>query len=229
MARAGTNRKPRPNGRLGPKDPSDLSGKGLDTRRRLITAARTIFDESGFVAARITDIADAAGTSHGSFYTYFNTKEEVFRAVVDEVLQGMNEATFAKDVLSRSPFEAIAEANARYYDSWVANSRTLLALDQAAGLFPDFYERLITLRRTFVDRYSNLLRELVAQGHIAADIDPYHAAGALAAMVEQSMRWWIGRGEYHQRELALGALNKIWSRGIVLQLDGNGPSEGDAG
>ena len=65
------------------------SRKGAETRARLLDAAKQIFEENGFLEARISDIADRAGMSHGSFYHYFDSKEEVFReiaAAIDERL-----------------------------------------------------------------------------------------------------------------------------------------------
>ena len=48
-----------------------------DTRRRIYQSAMDIFRRDGFAAARIDDIAAAAGVSHGAFYFHFATKEEV--------------------------------------------------------------------------------------------------------------------------------------------------------
>ena len=61
------------------------SRKGAETRARLLAAAKEIFEENGFLDARISDIAERAGLSHGSFYHYFDSKEEVFREVAESV------------------------------------------------------------------------------------------------------------------------------------------------
>src|SRR6202035_6104610 len=57
------------------------SRKGVQTRARLLDAAKQIFEERGFLEARISDIAERAGLSHGAFYHYFDSKEQVFREV----------------------------------------------------------------------------------------------------------------------------------------------------
>ncbi|MET0912254.1 MAG: TetR/AcrR family transcriptional regulator, partial [Acidimicrobiales bacterium] len=55
------------------------SRKGEETRARLVVAAKEVFEEHGFVEARISDIAKRAGlSSHGAFYHYFDSKEQVF-------------------------------------------------------------------------------------------------------------------------------------------------------
>src|SRR5271154_4098798 len=61
------------------------SRKGVETRARLVSAAKLVFESDGFLDARISDIAERAGLSHGSFYHYFESKEEVFREVAAEV------------------------------------------------------------------------------------------------------------------------------------------------
>ena len=61
------------------------------------------------------------------------------------------------------------------------------------------------------------LREWQTAGLIDAELDPAHAAVALDAMVENSLRWWIGYGEAFDRDTALRTLNHLWIRGIGLK------------
>src|SRR5688572_27174438 len=68
-----------------PTEPATMprSRKGVATRERLLQGAKAVFEETGFLEARITDIADRAGLSHGSFYHYFDSKEQAFREVAE--------------------------------------------------------------------------------------------------------------------------------------------------
>ena len=52
----------------------------------IIAAALAVFAEKGFAGARMEEIARRAGISKGTLYLYFETKEEMFRAVVREVV-----------------------------------------------------------------------------------------------------------------------------------------------
>ena len=63
----------------------------METRARLVEAAKEVFELDGFLDARISDIAERAGLSHGSFYHYFDSKEEVFREVAAEVEERLSE------------------------------------------------------------------------------------------------------------------------------------------
>ncbi len=52
----------------------------------IIAAAYTVFAEKGFAAAKLEDIAKAAGVSKGALYLYFETKEDIFKAVVKDAV-----------------------------------------------------------------------------------------------------------------------------------------------
>lgn len=51
---------------------------------RLLKAARRIFARDGFEAARIDEIAAAAGHTRGAFYAHFKSKEDLFLALVEQ-------------------------------------------------------------------------------------------------------------------------------------------------
>ena len=48
----------------------------------IVAAALEVFAEKGFAGARLDEIAARAGVSKGALYLYFETKEDLFRAVV---------------------------------------------------------------------------------------------------------------------------------------------------
>ena len=64
-----------------------LTPAGRKTRTRLLEAARRVITARGYHDARVDDIVELAETSHGTFYRYFDNKEELFR-----VLAGHSEA-----------------------------------------------------------------------------------------------------------------------------------------
>ena len=66
-------------------------------RRQIVEGARTIFLQHGFDAASMNDIARAAGVSKGTLYVYFNNKEELFEAIVEEECDAQAEGIFDLD------------------------------------------------------------------------------------------------------------------------------------
>jgi AcrR family transcriptional regulator len=53
------------------------------TRRKLLLAAERIFARDGFEAARLEDIAVLAGYTRGAFYANFQSKEDIFFALLE--------------------------------------------------------------------------------------------------------------------------------------------------
>ena len=62
-----------------------LQARGRRTRQRLLDAAADVFDRIGYHSARVDDVVAAAESSHGTFYLYFTSKEDLFEQLVGEV------------------------------------------------------------------------------------------------------------------------------------------------
>lgn len=58
------------------------TARGEKTRQKLLWAAEAEFGERGFHAVAINDLTRRAGVASGTFYVYFDSKEEIFRALV---------------------------------------------------------------------------------------------------------------------------------------------------
>ncbi|WP_293679154.1 TetR/AcrR family transcriptional regulator [uncultured Phenylobacterium sp.] len=57
-----------------------------DRPAEIVGAALAVFAEKGFAAAKLDEIARRAGVSKGAVYLYFETKEDIFRAVVGQAI-----------------------------------------------------------------------------------------------------------------------------------------------
>jgi len=66
-------------------------------RRQIMDGARPIFLAHGFDGASMGEIARQAGVSKGTLYVYFDSKEQLFQAIVEEECQAQAEQVFALD------------------------------------------------------------------------------------------------------------------------------------
>jgi AcrR family transcriptional regulator len=81
------------------------TARGERTLRKILDAARDEFGERGFAESSIVAITQRAGVALGTFYTYFDSKEAVFQALVrdmsgqvrDHVAPALRDATDALD------------------------------------------------------------------------------------------------------------------------------------
>jgi len=71
------------------------TARGQATLRKLLDAAAVEFAERGFHEASISGITRRAGTALGSFYTYFDSKDAIFSALVQDMSQRVAQAAAA--------------------------------------------------------------------------------------------------------------------------------------
>ena len=195
-----------------------LSARGERTRTKLVAAARTVFEERGFDGARMGDVAEAAGVSHGTVYTWFDTKEDLLRAVIDSVTAELYASLSVPD--ATSPIERIAIANERYLAAYRSTARLLEVVEQAAVVDESFRAVLANLRTTHVERVAKTIRRWQRDGAAQTDLDAQVSAAALCAMVEGFARHWLGRGEEHDEATAMRTLTELWARGLGLTRGG---------
>src|SRR5438094_6662201 len=142
-----------------------LRADAARNRRALIRAAREVFERDGFVGARITDIADAAGVAHGSFYSHFQSKEEALAAVLAEVQEEMLHPGPATAGASHAdPVAMIEAANRAYLEAYRRNARLMMLLEQVATVDEEFLRFRLERSDAFVRRNAKAIRRLQRDG-----------------------------------------------------------------
>lgn len=61
-------------------------------RQEILQASARVFRQKGFNGARIQDIADELGMQKGSLYYYIDTKEDLLKGLVEDIIQQCNQA-----------------------------------------------------------------------------------------------------------------------------------------
>ncbi|MEV0203419.1 TetR/AcrR family transcriptional regulator [Nonomuraea sp. NPDC050691] len=193
-----------------------LTARGRRTREALVRAGREAFDEHGYEAVRVDDVCARAGVSHGTFYTYFASKEALFREVAGAVVGEMFAASVVGPAAPGDPYARIEAANRLYLRAWAANSRLVRMLEQAAAGEEGLRELLLELREVFVRRGADGLRRLQEQGLADPALDPRLTAIMLGGMVEHFARVWLDLGEPADERAAVDLLTRLWARAIGL-------------
>ncbi|MGH3392975.1 MAG: TetR/AcrR family transcriptional regulator [Actinomadura sp.] len=196
--------------------PRPLTNRGRRTRAALIQAGREIFEEVGFADARIDDVADRAGVSHGTFYTYFDSKSALFREVAGAVIGEMFTATRVGHTVPDDPYARIEATNRAYLRAWGRNARLLHVLDQLATGDDEFRQLLLELREVFISRIVAGLRRLQENGQADRDLPPRLTAIALGAMVQNFAHVWLDLGENVGEDEAVDTLTHLWANAIGL-------------
>jgi AcrR family transcriptional regulator len=161
------------------------TARGRRTREALLTAARTVFERDGYGAARLGDICEVAGVSPATFYTYFDSKEQVFRETVLGVLGALHAELDAPGAAA-DPRAVVAEAIRRYRAAAERGGRMLAVLDEAAALAPAVVELRAAVEAGLVRRAALLIDRWQRAGRAAPEPAPEASAAALLTMVQRS-------------------------------------------
>ena len=82
----------------------ELRAQGRKTMAKLLDAGMRVFAERGFHAARVDDVVRAARASHGTFYLYFSSKEDLLRSLAVQCSEQMEAlATTLGDIGPTTP------------------------------------------------------------------------------------------------------------------------------
>lgn len=180
-----------------------------------MAAGRCVFEQRGYFETRVADIAAEAGVAHGTFYTYFESKEDLFAAIAEGVIAEVFE-------LSRAPregrefVERVRSGIGRYVDAYRRNARFMALIEQVATVDDRYRVTRASLRTLFVDRVSRLIEESIAAGVTPADLDVRVAATALVSMADEFTYTWVVLDEPFDDAVAVDTLTRLWAAALHL-------------
>ena len=186
------------------------TAKGRATLRRLLDAAAGEFGEHGFHAGSISGITRRAGVALGSFYTYFDSKDEIFRALVKDLSMRVGEearSALTEDLGAIQTERVALEAFLRFARE---HKEIYRIIDEAefvdADVFRNHYES--TAARIFAR-----LQAGMASGELRGDLDEAHAWAIMGMNVFLGLRFAVWSGERGAEDIAARA-SSILERGI---------------
>src|SRR5690606_20430876 len=136
--------------------------------RRLLDAAGEEFGQRGFHETAISHITQRAGVGLGTFYVYFKSKEEVFRALVADMGARTRHALSesVKDAPNRLEAERLG---IRAYLEFVRTHKSLYrVVMEAQFVAPEAYRAYY---RVFSDAYGQQLSQAAKRGEISEGDD----------------------------------------------------------
>ncbi len=173
------------------------SRKGAQTRARLLGAAKEIFEENGFLDARISDIAERAGLSHGSFYHYFDSKEEIFRevaaAVVDQLSAPLG-SVILDPTSDATPPERIRQAMRLHLEAYRREARIMGVIEQVSRYDQHVKEFRYQHQQQYSEQVQESIRRLQHHGLVDPGLDPVVASAVLGSMTNRFPELWLVEG-----------------------------------
>jgi AcrR family transcriptional regulator len=154
------------------------------TRARLIQSAEKVFARDGFEVAKLEEIAADAGYTRGAFYANFDSKEDLFFALLEKEI-GTRIATLEKEMDNVRDPEAKLKAMREFFLSKSLDRRwCLLALEFKlfAVRHPEVKQRLAAMHRRLVAPRVGFLEEVMGGLGRELPVSAYATGVSMAAM-----------------------------------------------
>jgi len=176
---------------MGAEPPIDnavrATSRGRRTRENLIEAGTTLFERVGYAEATVGEITEAAGCSTATFYTYFATKEELFRHVVSRQARALFDDLWrpeAERTDLADPRRRLERLCVRFVEGARHHGRVLVSLERASSTVPELHELRTSLRAPFLQRLGELVAGWQSDGLALPEPQPEVSADFILTNLE---------------------------------------------
>lgn len=159
-----------------------IGSRGNRTRQRLLDAGRATIAAKGLHATRVDDIVSAAESSHGTFYLYFSSKEDLFDELVADVAADLQPLVdeVPKVTSSDRSRAALRDWLGRFVDAYARHHQVIRIWTEDERQGGSLGERADEVLTGLVVSLTRNLRIPARAG-----LDPTVASLALVAMIER--------------------------------------------
>jgi AcrR family transcriptional regulator len=154
-------------------------------RARILKAALEEFSARGFKGASMDAIAQRTQTTRALINYYFEGKERLYIAVLEQVYAEIREAEGKLELDHLEPAQAmrrIVEFTYNYYVTHEGFVHLVVAENQARGRHLKKSQLMRTLNRPIIDRLSRVIARGQADGSFRRDVDPVEIHKSIAAL-----------------------------------------------
>jgi AcrR family transcriptional regulator len=141
------------------------TARGERTLRKILDAAVEEFGERGFSEGSIVGITQRARVALGTFYTYFDSKEAVFKALVNDMSAKVRDHVAPVLKVAADTLDGEGRALESYLEFARANKQVYRIIDEAEFADPDGFEKHY---RTTAARIAARLDSGKAKGEVAS-------------------------------------------------------------
>lgn len=195
------------------EDKAPRTERGRRTLRALLDAAAAEFGEKGFHESSVVSITSRAGVALGSFYTYFDSKETLFRALVQHMSGQVRDHVAPLVAGDGDQLERERRGLAAFLAFARSHKEIYRIIDEAEFVAPDAWQAHYG---TTADRILERLKAAEARGELSAPVDEAHAWAIMGMNVFLGLRYGVLGEERDVAEIA-DIVNKMLRGGLALR------------
>lgn len=167
----------------------------LESRKRLLAAARKLFVARGYHETRPQDISKDAGLGHGTFYLHFKDKRECFLAFVDEARAELDAFVIARAANAKTLSQSIEAMLTGIYEYGEENPGVLTtALTDESVIASGGDATEATLLERWGAEWGEQIQLQAKQGIVAKDFDFAIVGQAIVGAIHQASSVSFRRG-----------------------------------
>ncbi|MBT3218269.1 MAG: TetR/AcrR family transcriptional regulator [Proteobacteria bacterium] len=157
-----------------------------ERRKQILRAARAVFIQKGYLAARVEDVAKRAGLSKGAVYFYFSSKRDLFLALVQE--EHENTYSFldqAEEDIRPAGVKLVdlGQKYLNYFAGLKSPPRFFMMMCEQGIRDEEIREEVQAVHQRFVDACTRIVAQGIAEGTFR-DLNPLSVARMLKAMID---------------------------------------------
>jgi AcrR family transcriptional regulator len=184
----------------------------LESRKRLLAAARKLFVARGYHATRPQDISKAAGLGHGTFYLHFKDKRECFLAFVEEARAEVDAAVIARAGKAKNLAEMVEAVLRTIYDYAESHPGVIATAMSDESVIASGGGAEDTLLHRWGAEWAELLRTQAKDGLVAKDYDVAIVGQAIVGAIHQASNYSFRHGR--SRSALVKALTQFIVRAL---------------
>lgn len=193
-----------------------LRTPNAEVRRRLTEAASELIHDQGVPQLRVEEVASRAGLSVGTFYLYFEGKEDLFANLVIDYTARLRERMREAYAGPGPLVDRLAQSLDAYLDFVEENEQGFLYFRDAGTV----HTTVGRLSSWALEQHASDLRPLLEEGmksgvYRVADID--QTAQAIVGVVQHMAGWWLEHRESCSREEIARFMQSFTGLGVMLR------------
>ena len=188
--------------------------RGRRTLRKLLDASAIEFGEKGFHEASVSSITRRAGVALGTFYTYFDSKDALFRALVLDMSENVRTSARAAIDEGMGALETERAALTAFLDFASEHKEVYRIIDEAEFVDPASYR---THYETIAERIQQRLREGAEAGEMRDDLGEVEAWAVMGMNVFIGLRFaiWSSETDTLSHEDVARKVNRLLADGVA--------------
>lgn len=188
-----------------------------ERRSQILRAARAVFIQKGYLAARVEDVAKRAGLSKGAVYFYYSSKRQLFLALVQDEHDNTYSFLESAEQDDRTAVVKLLDLGQKYLDYFAglkSPPRFFLMMSEQGIRDEEIREECQAVHQRFVDAASRILAQGMSEGAFR-ETDPVAVALMLKAMID-GLAGQSAIGIRPDRERLLGGGVDLLLRGLLV-------------